>query len=115
MGAVWGGDGATSPRASGRRQHYGSASELASGGNSRLAEKRELGGLNDRLVAYIERVRQLEGENNKLTLYIRHVEEELKTSSRQVTQPQPQPRPTRIQGAVPSFVSANQSPVPSPS
>lgn len=37
---------------------------------SRLQEKVELQGLNDRLAAYIDKVRQLENENNRLTVQI---------------------------------------------
>ncbi len=42
---------------------------------SRLAEKNELASLNDRLAAYIDRVRFLETENSQLTKQIRAQEE----------------------------------------
>lgn len=42
---------------------------------SRADEKKQLSGLNNRLAAYIERVRQLELENGRLTLQIRSSEE----------------------------------------
>lgn len=42
---------------------------------SRLQEKVELQGLNDRLAAYIDRVRFLETENNRLSMQIETVQE----------------------------------------
>ena len=42
---------------------------------SRLQEKEELQGLNDRLAAYIDRVRFLENENNRLQVAVRSTEE----------------------------------------
>lgn len=42
---------------------------------SRLQEKAELQGLNDRLANYIERVRQLELENNRLNIQIQSSQE----------------------------------------
>ena len=44
---------------------------------SRLEEKQQLAGLNDRLAAYIEKVRSLEAENNRLTLQVRTSREEV--------------------------------------
>ena len=48
---------------------------------SRLQEKTELQGLNDRLANYIERVRHLEIENNRLSIQVQSTHE---TSSREV-------------------------------
>ena len=42
---------------------------------SRLEEKNELAGLNDRLASYIDRVRSLETENSRLTRLITTQEE----------------------------------------
>lgn len=42
---------------------------------SRISEKLELQGLNDRLAGYIDRVRFLESENNRLTLEVKTVHE----------------------------------------
>uniref|UniRef100_A0A0B7AB85 LTD domain-containing protein n=1 Tax=Arion vulgaris TaxID=1028688 RepID=A0A0B7AB85_9EUPU len=42
---------------------------------SRLQEQAELQGLNDRLAAYIDKVRSLENENNRLSLQIKSTEE----------------------------------------
>lgn len=44
-------------------------------GQSRIHEKLELQGLNDRLAGYIDRVRFLETENNRLTLEVKTVHE----------------------------------------
>lgn len=44
-------------------------------GQSRIHEKMELQGLNDRLAGYIDRVRFLESENNRLTLEVKTVHE----------------------------------------
>lgn len=49
---------------------------------SRVQEKQELAGLNDRLAAYIDRVRFLEGENAQLSTQVRATEE---TIQREVT------------------------------
>lgn len=49
---------------------------------SRLQEKEELSGLNDRLAVYIERVRQLENENNRLQIQVQTNQE---TVTREVT------------------------------
>ena len=49
---------------------------------TRLQEKVELQNLNDRLAAYIDRVRQLESENNRLTLQIHTTQD---TVQREVT------------------------------
>jgi len=49
---------------------------------SRLEEKQALAGLNDRLAAYIEKVRRLELENNRLTHQVRSSQE---TVTREVT------------------------------
>ncbi len=42
---------------------------------SRIEEKKQLAGLNDRLAQYIEHIRSLESENSRLTLQIRNTEE----------------------------------------
>lgn len=42
---------------------------------SRITEKLELQGLNDRLAGYIDRVRFLEAENNRLTVEVKTVRE----------------------------------------
>ena len=42
---------------------------------SRTQEKRELGALNSRLAAYIERVRTLEVDNNRLEMQMTTIEE----------------------------------------
>lgn len=49
---------------------------------SRLEEKKELAGLNDRLASYIDRVRYLEHENKQLTTQVRTREE---TVTREIT------------------------------
>ena len=49
----------------------------------RMEEKAQMQGLNDRLVAYVERVRQLELENNQLQQQVSTVEEH--TSSEIIT------------------------------
>jgi len=49
---------------------------------SRVQEKNELAGLNNRLAAYIERVRQLETENSRLS---RVVEQHQETVTKEVT------------------------------
>jgi lamin B len=49
---------------------------------SRLQEKKELAGLNDRLASYIDRVRSLEVENRQLTTRVQTQEE---TTTREVT------------------------------
>jgi lamin B len=49
---------------------------------SRIQEKNELASLNDRLIAYIERVRQLESENSRLSRMVQTQEE---TVTREVT------------------------------
>lgn len=49
---------------------------------SRIQEKVELQHLNDRLAAYIDRVRQLESENSRLNLQIRTTQE---TTTREIT------------------------------
>ena len=49
---------------------------------TRLEEKQQLAGLNDRLAAYIEKVRSLEAENNRLSLQVRTSQE---VSTREVS------------------------------
>jgi len=49
---------------------------------SRVQEKNELAGLNNRLATYIERVRQLETENTRLTRIVQSQEE---TVTKEVT------------------------------
>lgn len=49
---------------------------------SRLQEKEELQGLNDRLAAYIDKVRHLENENSRLMVAVKSTEE---TVTREVT------------------------------
>ncbi len=49
---------------------------------SRVQEKQQLAGLNDRLAVYIDRVRQLESENRQLTTRVQTQEE---TVTREVT------------------------------
>ena len=48
---------------------------------SRTQEKRELGALNSRLAAYIERVRTLEVDNNRLEMQMTTIEE---TNSKEI-------------------------------
>ena len=55
---------AQSPRAAGRPPSPASI--------SRIQEKDELAGLNDRLAQYIDRVRQLETENARLSTQVRN-------------------------------------------
>ncbi|KAK2151164.1 hypothetical protein LSH36_374g07031 [Paralvinella palmiformis] len=45
---------------------------------SRIQEKKELASLNDRLAAYIDRVRQLEGENTYLSKQIQTYDETIR-------------------------------------
>lgn len=59
-----------------------STSPLSPTRHSRLVEKNELQNLNDRLAAYIDRVRNLESENSRLTTEITTYRE---TSHREVT------------------------------
>lgn len=49
---------------------------------SRMQEKEELQGLNDRLAAYIDKVRHLENENSRLMVAVKSTEE---TVTREVT------------------------------
>ena len=49
---------------------------------SRVQEKNELASLNDRLAAYIDRVRQLEAENSRLSRMVQSQEE---TVTKEVT------------------------------
>lgn len=49
---------------------------------TRLQEKEELQSLNDRLAAYIDRVRHLENENNRLQIQVQTTQE---TVTREVT------------------------------
>ncbi|GFO46387.1 lamin [Plakobranchus ocellatus] len=66
-----GGEGSsTSFSSPGRRSRPPSPSRI-----SRLQEQEELQGLNDRLAAYIDKVRSLEAENNRLSLQVRSTEE----------------------------------------
>ncbi|XP_002734960.1 prelamin-A/C-like isoform X1 [Saccoglossus kowalevskii] len=69
----------TSSKSSGGRSH---TSPLSPTRISRLQEKNDMIDLNDRLAAYIERVRQLETENSRLTTKVTKIEE---TQSREVT------------------------------
>lgn len=59
-----------------------STSPLSPTRHSRLVEKNELQNLNDRLAAYIDRVRNLENENSRLTTEITSYRE---TSHREVS------------------------------
>uniref|UniRef100_A0A0K0DTG1 LTD domain-containing protein n=1 Tax=Strongyloides stercoralis TaxID=6248 RepID=A0A0K0DTG1_STRER len=52
---------------------------------TRLQEKAQLSGLNDRLAAYIEKVRSLEAENAALLMRIKHIETEDRKEERDVT------------------------------
>lgn len=49
--------------------------------HSRISEKLELQGLNDRLAGYIDRVRFLESENNRLTVEVKTVRESVTRES----------------------------------
>ena len=60
----------TSFSSPGRRSRPPSPSRI-----SRLQEQEELQGLNDRLAAYIDKVRSLEAENNRLSMQVRSTEE----------------------------------------
>lgn len=62
--------------------HVRSTSPLSPTRHSRLVEKNELQNLNDRLAAYIDRVRHLENENSRLTTEITSYRE---TSHREVS------------------------------
>ncbi|GFS18928.1 lamin, partial [Elysia marginata] len=66
-----GGEGSsTSFSSPGRRSRPPSPSRI-----SRLQEQEELQGLNDRLAAYIDKVRSLEAENSRLSMQVRSTEE----------------------------------------
>lgn len=69
------------PVASGSGAGTRSASPLSPTRHSRIIEKNELQNLNDRLAAYIERMRSLENENSRLTTEISSYHE---TSTREV-------------------------------
>lgn len=68
---------ASSSASPGRRNRAPSPARL-----SRIQEKEELSGLNDRLAAYIDKVRFLESENTRLQVQVRTSEE---TTTREVT------------------------------
>lgn len=57
------------------QSHSRISSPLSPTRMSRIEEKRQLAGLNDRLASYIEHIRRLESENNRLTVQIRNTEE----------------------------------------
>ena len=67
----------TSGTSPGRRGRSPSPARL-----TRMQEKEQLQGLNDRLAAYIDRVRFLEAENSRLSVQVRSTEE---TVTREVT------------------------------
>ena len=52
-----------------------SRSPVSPARTTRLEEKQQLAGLNDRLAAYIEKVRSLEAENSRLSLQVRSSQE----------------------------------------
>lgn len=62
--------GISSSRSQTPRRSQTPTKPLSPGRMSRIQEKTELQNLNDRLVAYIERVRSLENENSKLRVQI---------------------------------------------
>nr|CAD7398341.1 unnamed protein product [Timema poppensis]CAD7569428.1 unnamed protein product [Timema californicum] len=67
------------PQAGSSINHGRPTSPLSPTRISRIQEKEELQGLNDRLADYIDRVRQLELENNKLRREV-HTIDEIKKS-----------------------------------
>jgi len=71
-----------SPAPSGSRARPRPPSPLSPTKISRTEEKRQLGQLNDRLAAYIDRVRSLELENSRLEQQVMSIEE---TTTREVT------------------------------
>lgn len=89
------GDGSENPASSPPPRSHRSAASTNAGGSrershsplsasrvSRIQEKNELAHLNDRLAAYIDRVRHLESENSKLT---QQIETSQETRTREVT------------------------------
>lgn len=74
--------GASTPAPSTSTPVQGQASPLSPTRHSRLAEKHELQGLNDRLACYIDRVRHLEQENARLSVQVQTTQE---TVTREVT------------------------------
>lgn len=62
--------GSTPSRSQTPRRSQTPTKPVSPGRMSRIQEKAELQNLNDRLVAYIERVRSLENENSKLRVQI---------------------------------------------
>lgn len=75
-GGEEGASASTSFSSSGRRS--GSARPPSPSRLSRMQEQEELQGLNDRLAAYIDRVRSLELENSRLCLQVKSTEEVVK-------------------------------------
>lgn len=57
------------------QSHSRVSSPLSPTRMSRIEEKRQLAGLNDRLAYYIEHIRRLESDNQRLTVQIRNTEE----------------------------------------
>lgn len=74
--------GASTPAPSTSTPVQSQASPLSPTRHSRLAEKHELQGLNDRLACYIDRVRHLEQENARLSVQVQTTQE---TVTREVT------------------------------
>ncbi|CAL1527291.1 unnamed protein product [Lymnaea stagnalis] len=69
-----GGDGASSSFSSSSRRS-GSARPPSPARLTRMQEQEELQGLNDRLAAYIDKVRSLEAENSRLSYQVKSTEE----------------------------------------
>lgn len=75
--------GFQTPAEGGRGRHdRRSRSPLSQSRFTRIQEKNELANLNDRLAAYIDRVRELETENSRLT---QQIETSQETRTREVT------------------------------